>query len=106
MAFAFSSQSAMAASSDSSCELLKPANVIHVVVRRHQIVDPGRARIRQRRHDAIGVSPAGMAAVDQHGLSARRHVERRLAALRVDHVDVERPGRGALRGERPRAQDD
>ena len=41
-------------------------------------------------HDAIEIAIAGIAAVDEQRLSARRYPQRRLTTLSVDHINIER----------------
>jgi hypothetical protein len=68
-------------------ELLQSADVIDVVVRGDQKIDLGDAGVLDRVHQAVGVTAARIAGVDEHGLSRRRDPQRRLSAFRVDHVN-------------------
>ena len=81
------------------------ADVIGVVVRHDEVVDPRQPGLLHRRRDAIGVAAveAGVARVDQQRLARRRDNQRRLAAFDVDEVDVERLSRWAGTGVDPAA---
>jgi hypothetical protein len=75
---------------DPSRELGQPADVVLMVVRADEVIDPLHARGGEHRHDAISVARAGVAGVDQDGLAGGRDEERGFAALRVGDVDIER----------------
>ena len=87
-------------------ELQRAAHVVAVEVGHDQVVDPRHPGIGRRRRDAVGVAAieAGPAGVDEHRFARRRHEERRLASLHVDHVDVERVVRSTLGGRRRRGE--
>ena len=70
-------------------QLQHPADVIDVIVRRHQVVDLFDANLAEYSHDAVEVARAGVAGVDHHRLAGRRAEERGGAAFDVDHIDVE-----------------
>ena len=82
-------------------QLLEPADVVDVIVRREEIVQLGDAGVAQHRQDARQVALARVAAVDEQRLAGRRDEERRLAAFGVGDVDVERLA-GFCRGRRLR----
>jgi hypothetical protein len=86
---------------DALRERAQPADVVLMIVRADQVVDPRHPRGREHRHDAVAVARAGIPGVDQHGLSRRRDVERRLSALGVGDVDVERARRRGARDAAP-----
>ncbi len=77
-------------------ELGKPADVIAVIVRQHEVIDLLHARVFERQHDAIGIAPSRIADVDEQRLTGRSHEQRCLAAFRVDVIDLQR-FRGRLR---------
>ncbi len=82
------------------------AEMIVVPMRRDQMIDLRQTGILDRRHDAIGVARGrrpDIAGIDQHRFARRRHEQRRIAALDVDHVNVER--RACLRGSALQADD-
>ena len=91
---------------DALRELLQAADMIDVVVRGHQVVDLRHAGIGESRHDPVGVPATGAAGVHEHGLPARRHVERGLSAFGIDGVDLERLRFRGLTEEDDGAQDD
>ena len=71
------------------CYVLDAADVITVVVRDDEIVDPRDARLLRRGGDSIGVTVSRIACVDQQRLSHWRDEERRLSTFDVDEVNVE-----------------
>jgi hypothetical protein len=71
-----------------------PADVVAVIVRDQQVVDLLDAGGAYRLHDPLRIARARIAGVHQHRLPARRGDERRLAALDVDEIDVQRLLRG------------
>ena len=82
-------------------QLLEPADVVDVIVRREEIVQLGDAGVAQHRQDARQIAFARVAGVDEQRLAGRRDEECRLAALGVGDVDVERLA-SLCRGRRPR----
>jgi hypothetical protein len=68
------------------------ADVIVVVVRDQQVVQPGQAGLLHRGEHPIDIAipVSRMPCVDQHRLAGRGDEERRLASFDVDEVDVER----------------
>jgi hypothetical protein len=74
--------------------------VIAMPVRRDQIIDLHDARVFRRGEDALGVAKgrrAAVAAIDQHRLPRGCGEQRRVAALDVHDVDVERLARLCVR---------
>ena len=82
-------------------ELGKPADVIAVIVRQHEVVDLLHACIFEREHDAIGIASSRITDVDEQRLTRRSHEQGCLAALGIDVIDLQRFGR-RLRGCRKR----
>ena len=81
------------------------ADMIHVVVRRDQVVDPRDAGVACRGRNPERIASVGTrpSCIDEHRLSRRRDEQRRLSALHVDEVDAQDAritsrGRGELRG--------
>jgi hypothetical protein len=64
--------------------------VVAVVVREKQVIDLLHARELEHAEDAAEVAFTRVARVNQQRLARRRDIKRRLAALRIDEIDVER----------------
>jgi hypothetical protein len=82
-------------------ELGKPADVIAVIVRQHEMIDLPHTSILERQHDAIRVASAGIADVDEQRFPGWCHEECRLAAFGIDVIDLQ-CFRGRLRPSRLR----
>ena len=71
------------------------ADVIGMVVGHEQVIETLEARLPGDREDPLGVTAvARVAGINQERLPVGREEERRLAALDVDEIDLERPGGG------------
>src|SRR6185436_1631313 len=82
---------------DALGELLHTAVVVAMPVRNDQLIDLREAGILGGLHDARGVTDrrlrSGVAGVDEQRFTRWRDEERRVAALDVHHVNVERRAR-------------
>ena len=75
-------------------ELLHPAEMVAVPMRRDQMVDPGHARILGGRHNPVCVADGAgprVAGVDENRLAGWRHVKDCVPTLDIDDVDLEGP---------------
>ena len=74
-------------------ERLKPAHVIPVEVRDHQVVEPGQAGLSSRLKDSLRVPiiRSGEASIDEQRFPGGRHDQGSGAAFDVHPVDVEGP---------------
>jgi hypothetical protein len=70
------------------------ADVVAVIVRRPHVIDLFDAGILQRLDDTDEIAVAGVAGIDQQRLARRAHEERRLPALGIDVINVQRSGPG------------
>ena len=91
---------------NTGCERRNAADVIAVVMRDDQVIDPHDARLCSRRSNPIGVTTveAGPAGIDEHRLSSRRDEQGGLTTLDVDEINLQRL-RGRLR-DSDRSNDD
>ena len=87
-------------------QLGESANVVCMVVGQQQVIDLAHARIFGRGYDAVSIQavvpcPAG---IDQQRLPCRGDKERRLTAVHIDEVNLERMALCRLRSgqHRPR----
>ncbi len=75
------------------------AVVVRVEMRNQQVIDRGETGVPHRGHDSACVAAvvAWESGVDEQRLPSRCDDERRLTALNIDEIDVERVGRAERR---------
>jgi hypothetical protein len=64
--------------------------MIAVIMRQHEVIDLLHARVFERQHDTVGVASSGVADIHEQRFTGRRHEQRRLAAFRVDVINLQR----------------
>ena len=74
---------------DAGSKLYHAARMVHVIVRKDQIIDLRDARLPGHSHNAVGIARAGPAGIHQQGLAGRGQDQRRLAAFDIDEIDFQ-----------------